>query len=419
MRNRLDLVFIPKILATVLVLSFLATFVFAAERASVAECRVSNAEQVKNERTITVPFHSSPAGLAAFSTKINGQEPFNFVLDTGATFNSVSENVVQKLHLPLRILANPFSVETDGSLPTQISGESIANELEIGNLKLRNVVLRILPASAMSRSSFLSKIDGILGVSFFQDFLVQLDYVNLSATFSDFDRSLSGCDVAVIPFTQGPTGMPIVEGEIDGIPAQLDVDTGSSSSLILYRPFVEKNGLYKLYSRKIPSSKSSLGGVLYTERARAQVLKIGQFEIKKPLIELVSENEKSTDANSASGVIGNDILSRFNVTFDFKRQQVALQKSARFDQVSHYVVLGMYVDLTDGKVSSVTRNGLAERSGLRTGDRIVAIDGKPFKKLNSVEVVSKLQQLPDNKVRLTVRRKDKYLNILFKFEDAL
>ncbi|WP_144080428.1 aspartyl protease family protein [Gloeobacter kilaueensis] len=406
-------------LKAVFILPFLTTPALAEIYSSTA-CKADSYQAKQIESEIVVPFRSSPPpGLIAFDAYINGQGPFNLILDSGATINFISERVAQKLRLPTRSLMRPEFIGSNGSSPVQTSQETTVENLEIGNLKLSKTILRVLPSAVMPDSSALSKIDAILGLDFFQNFLIQLDYINLKAYFNNSQKVAPNCENVVFPFVVSSLGMPAIEGKIDGISARFDIDTGSSTSLTLYQPFVERNNLYRRYPNIRKYSTEGLGGTDVLYRVRATALKLGQFEIIKPLIGLISKSSKSTEVTDTAGVIGNDILSRFFVIFDVRHRQIALRKSVRFGEAFHYVAVGMSVDISSGKVTAIERKGLAEHADIRSGDQILNIDGVPYGKLTHKEIVDKLQQLPNNKVHLIVKRRNKLLNIILEFKDVL
>jgi carboxyl-terminal processing protease len=82
-------------------------------------------------------------------------------------------------------------------------------------------------------------------------------------------------------------------------------------------------------------------------------------------------------------------------------------KSLREDQTGTYAGLGIQVQSLFGKVTIVSRpfpDSPAEKAGLRVGDMITHVEGKPTKGLMVEEVVSKLRGTPGTSVHITISR---------------
>jgi carboxyl-terminal processing protease len=82
-------------------------------------------------------------------------------------------------------------------------------------------------------------------------------------------------------------------------------------------------------------------------------------------------------------------------------------KALREDQTGSYAGLGIQVQSLFEKVTIVSRpfpDSPAEQAGLRVGDMITHVDGKPTRGLSVEEVVSKLRGFAGTKVHITVQR---------------
>src|SRR5262245_51459449 len=82
-------------------------------------------------------------------------------------------------------------------------------------------------------------------------------------------------------------------------------------------------------------------------------------------------------------------------------------KALREDQTGSYAGLGIQVQSLFGKVTIVSRpfpDSPAEKAGLRVGDMITHVDGRPTQGLAVDEVVSKLRGFPGTPVDVTISR---------------
>jgi hypothetical protein len=104
-------------------------------------------------------------------------------------------------------------------------------------------------------------------------------------------------------------------------------------------------------------------------------LRIGEFEIANPVVRLRTQPDGS---NADAGNIGQSILSR-TLTVDCLRGVMYLEKNANWAKPEIFNRAGLILDFVDGvdNVMTVLPGGRCEAFGLKVGDRITAINGKP------------------------------------------
>ena len=79
-----------------------------------------------------------------------------------------------------------------------------------------------------------------------------------------------------------------------------------------------------------------------------------------------------------AGLIGPDVLSQFNVTFDYARRRIILETNRDYGRRDSYDRAGLWMGQKDGHFTAVDviSGGPADEAGVRLGDVILAIDGK-------------------------------------------
>jgi S1-C subfamily serine protease len=107
---------------------------------------------------------------------------------------------------------------------------------------------------------------------------------------------------------------------------------------------------------------------------------------------------------SLSGNIGGGILKRFVVTFDYGHNTMYLKPAAGpIADLDTYDRAGMWFNVTpEGyRIIAVTPGGPAEAAGLKAGDVITAIDGKPVGELLLPDIRQRFRDdAPGTPVRL-------------------
>ena len=111
---------------------------------------------------------------------------------------------------------------------------------------------------------------------------------------------------------------------------------------------------------------------------RLPELRIGDYTVQDLLVAYVSEEHSKNTISEA--MIGLGLLSRFNLTFDYDRRKLYLEPTRRFHEAFEYNMTGMTLRRGDGdylEVAGVYGDSPAEQIGLRPGDRILQINGRP------------------------------------------
>ncbi len=119
--------------------------------------------------------------------------------------------------------------------------------------------------------------------------------------------------------------------------------------------------------------------------------------IANPLVSLSQDAEGALAVEDNDGPIGNEIFRRFKVTIDCSRQRMMLEPNTQLSDAFEHDMSGIVID-AEGKdcrvykVAGVTDKSPAAEAGVKTGDEIIAIDGKPAKLLTSSQVEKMLMQ---------------------------
>lgn len=129
---------------------------------------------------VTVPFRpaSSCAPLLLVDVRVNGQGPFQFVVDTGASGTGLSRQLAERLHL------GSGEQQTALGAGGTMSAETVhVRELQVGPLRMEDLPVFVADLSAIA-GRVGAEIDGILGYDFLHRWRVLIDYPGRTLTFS-------------------------------------------------------------------------------------------------------------------------------------------------------------------------------------------------------------------------------------------
>lgn len=202
--------------------------------------------------------------------------------------------------------------------------------------------------------------------------------------------------------------LPIVRGEVDGLPCRLGLDTGDRSAFTLKGPFVEEHRLRERYAPKFEAVTGwGIGGPVRSQVVRLPSLKFAGFEFRGTLTRLSLQRSGAFSANDTAGNVGGAVLKRFAVTFDYPRRRLYFEKQSDY-RPDPYDRAGLWLSgSADGRafeVFDVVARGPADEAGLKVGDRVVAVDGRRVEGPKLISTRDSLKESRRKSVRLTVQK---------------
>jgi hypothetical protein len=192
---------------------------------------------------------------------------------------------------------------------------------------------------------------------------------------------------------------------LDGVKGEFGVDTGARSALLLYAPFVARNQLREKYNARLEGVTGwGIGGPVCSLLGRARELKIGPLAVSGIVIRLSSQKSGLTTSSGKAGLIGPDVLSQFDVTFDYSRERIIFEKNANFGRADSYDRAGLWMGQSGSHfdVVDVIAGGPADAAGVKTGDTILAINGEDTSILFLPDVRERMRRTPPG-TKLTLR----------------
>lgn len=345
--------------------------------------------------------------------------PANFILDTGAAMSVIAMEKAKAMGLNIEGTVGIGGAGSEGGT----NGSFVQNaRLKIAGLPDFTTNVQIaLPLIKIAQSEA-RHVDGILGFEFFRRYVVQIDYPARQLKVFDPETYQYSGSGAVLPLTFKHNHPHIniqIQAE-NGEPIDCDtvVDTGARSSLIFARPFVEEHNLLKHTPQKFASSAvgAGLNGISKGILGRLKTVRLGSIVIEHP-VTTFSQDTQGVFATTSilQGNIGGEILRRFRVTFDYKRKQMMLELTAEMKAPYEFDMTGLFlrsdgVDFKTIKIERVQENAPAGEAGIREGDELVSINGKPIAQF-TLETIRQMFRKDQTKYILEIKREEKVLTV--------
>ena len=323
---------------------------------------------------------------------VNGQ-PLRLILDTGAGTNVLTPEAAKRLGLTLTNAS--FQVKGAGNELMTVKQAKIP-EVRFGTARLKNLsaVVVALPAALEG--------DGLLGFDLFNRFVTTLDYASKTVTFSPPGTRPGGTPVPL----RINNSLPEIEASIDGIRGWFRLDTGAGDALTLFAPFVEKNKLREKYPNRIETIVGrGVGGLLKGDMTRMESFTLGGYTIEKLPVDLSRQTGGAFFDESVAGNVGSTLLKRFVVTFDYSGNRLFLTRGPLFRAPFELNRSGLSLDFEGGKVSvvAVIPKSPGDEVGLKEGDMVTALDGRPIAEFKPGTVRAALRRKPGSTLKLSVQ----------------
>lgn len=361
---------------------------------------------------------------------LNNQIPLKFILDTGVRTTVLTQKTYSD------ILGLTYSKEIVISGP---GGEKLVDAFVTDNvtfdlpgIKGKGHSMLVLEKDYLELRNYLgAEVHGILGYELFSRFIIQMEYerkriiLYLPERFKK-RKSYQSLPISVEdtkPFVTVKTQM----NESTSLNTKLLIDTGASHGLIL-EP--ETHELINIPEKNLNSIIGrGLGGIITGKIGRIKSLELGKYKIDNIIANFPDPNSYTDTLFTKSdiyrnGAIGGEILSRFNVIFDFPNEVVYLKKNSGYRKTFNYDMSGLTVKaigarLRTYQITNVREGSPGSLAGLEEGDQIIAINGTAVFNLDLNHVNGFFNSKEGKRVSVEVEREGKRMKFDFRLVDQI
>ncbi|MCU0418272.1 MAG: aspartyl protease family protein [Cyclobacteriaceae bacterium] len=369
--------------------------------------------------------------LVVLPVIINGQLPLKFILDTGVRTAILTEKAYTD------ILNLSYSRHYMISGP---GGEKLIDAYITNNVTLdippgvhgEGHAMLVLEKDYLELRNFLGiDVHGVLGYELFSRFMVEVDYERKTLTLSRPHRFRKARKYEVLPITIEDT-KPYVRARVHlndstFFTGKFLVDSGASHGLYVDK---DSNDTIQLPPKRIHSIIGrGLGGVITGEIGRIKSITLGNFNIGDLIANFPDANSYYDTLKAArdvfrNGSIGGELLSRFNVVFDFPGERLYLRRNAQYKREFYYNMSGLTVrakgsQLKRFEVDEVRENSTAARADIQRGDIVLSVQGFKAADLTLAEINSLFSSKPGKKIKLEIYRAGATLRREFLLESPI
>jgi PDZ domain/Aspartyl protease len=340
-------------------------------------------------------------GMIFLQVQVGGSRPYWFALDTGVKYAVIDLAIAKALRLRLGA-----PVDVAGGGKEVVMGNMLSDSpfSLVGLKDFSQPLFLALPMDDLAKANG-HEFAGILGMPVLaSEFVIEIDYLSKTLTLHDKMTYQYRGRGQSLPVTFNAAGWPemqaaVIDGDRPAMEGKFVLDIGNCAvPLILNRPFVESEHFLRSDRHTVPWLEGQgIGGGMDGSVGRVTGLQIGHFLIKDPVTAFSQAANGPFAATESQGNIGVPILEKFTIILDYKNNRVIFEPNARFNEPTDYNRSGLVLEAVGEnyrtfRIKAVADDSPASEGGLRVGDTLIAIDGKPVSELSLSELRDKLQR---------------------------
>jgi predicted aspartyl protease len=299
----------------------------------------------------------------------------------------------------------------DGTPPKTTDGSASA-EVRVGPVSLgrQNVIIRDLPDEAPD-------MECVFGTAQLRQFVIEMDHQEPQVRLIPHQAFMPAPGSVEVPlvFRSNPNVafVRVTFRFADGTeqPAQLLADSGAANyAALVVDPVASRIRPLLGALAQVTNTPKGPSGPLKLSAARPTAIIVGPITIEQPVIALLESDFGSGGFDD--GLLGAGFFRRFTVAFDYLGRRMLVRPNAHVADAHPFDASGAGVrqEAALFVVEKVLPDTAAARAGLRVGDTIVSVDGRPAGSFTHAALRHSLSR-PGETRTLGVRRDGALLSI--------
>lgn len=358
-----------------------------------------------------VPFSMLTGGVIMVTGQLKSYpDSLHFILDTGS--GGISLDSLTCLRLGINLEASDIFIRGLGGIR---SVKFLYNaNLTLQQLKTDSLNFHVNNYDILT-SVYGVKIDGIIGYSFLKNYIVNINYD--SSYIEIFNKGIYKYPKQGFILHPNMQKIPIIQlkfKETKKLQNNFYFDTGAGLCFLLSDDYVKDLSIFSASKRKpVLTQAEGLGGKMIMKLTTIKTLHIGPYTFKNVPTHIFEDVTNITSYPILGGLIGNDILRRFNVTLNYEKNEIHLIPNSFFKDPFDYAYTGLGLYDNDGSVviEDIIPNSPGDKAGFMLGDTIIAMNNNFSKDIRQYKTIL---QSETNKIKVFVLRAGELIEISLK-----
>lgn len=358
-----------------------------------------------------VPMRILSGGVIVVSATVNNYpDSLNFILDTGS--GGISLDSTTCVELGISLVPSERTIRGIGG----VRNVKFLNNasLHLPGLRVDSLNFHVNDYEILS-SVYGMNIDGIIGFSFLNRYIVRLDYDSSEMeVYSKGEFRYKKGGNVLRPFLGTIPIQTLKFRDEHPMTHKFYFDTGAGLCFLLSKDYAEDSMVMrKRKPAPVVTQAEGLGGKMKMELTTVREVNVGPYKFRRVPSFVFEDIYNVTSYPFLGGLIGNDLLRRFNVTLNYPKREIHIVPNSHFHDPFDYSYTGLGIYYVDGRivVEDVVANSPGEKAGLKPGDVIMGVNNNYS---NNIQQYKNMLQNTGLRLRLLVLRNGEPFELFLK-----
>ncbi|MEN9962930.1 MAG: hypothetical protein RL582_25 [Bacteroidota bacterium] len=357
----------------------------------------------------SIPFQTLSGGVLMVVGSLDGwKDSLHFILDTGSGAISIDATKSASMGFVSNESSNLSGIGGQSAVPV-----SHLHTLHLNGISTPDLNFHVYDYRLLS-SIYGVQIDGVIGYAFFSKYIIHLDHEkSLMSIFS----------IGKFPYPKRGQLLQIGEGNIPTYSIvtaekkkskhRFYFDSGAGLALLLNSDYSTDSAVFSGQKKFYTTRAEGVGGKKQMQLTTIKRMSFGPFVFKNVPTYVFNDENNVTDYPNQGGLVGNEILRRFNIILNYSDHVIHVVPNIHFNDPFEYGYSGFSM-LLDGEeivVEDVIADSPAFLAGLQSGDVIIGINGD-FS--GNIQRYRSMIQDSEKPVKLLIRRNGTLSDVSFR-----
>lgn len=341
----------------------------------------------------------------------NYTDTLNFILDTGSGGISLDSATIDYF----KITPKPSDLTILGIAGMKKVSFVYNEKLKLPGLTIDSLNFHVNNYDILS-AVYGERIDGIIGYSVLSRYTFWINYDSLKINIYSNGR------------LKYPRGGWLYEPVLRTLPVQTArirdevttnsrflFDIGAGLCLMLNKDFIEDSNFLGKKRILYPKEAEGVGGKIDMHMTVIKEVRIGPYRFRNVPVFVFNDTFNITSYPYLNGIMGNDILRRFNVILNYAKKEFYFMPNSHYQDGFDYAYSGVELYYIDGKIiiGDVATGSPAALAGLHEGDELISINNILGQ---NMQLFKSALQAQGEKIRMIVNRDGDLMEFNFRIK---